>query len=132
MLKQALAVSAGAVGGAVVARRTQRAVGRDFGRISAVSLLPVAMIYPLARRSLDDRGAVVREVAGVAAMGAIAVAGARGGEGIGRLAAAGWLAHAVFDLVHDRGTGSRLPDWYPAACAGYDAAYAVVLVAPGR
>jgi hypothetical protein len=118
---------AGVVAGALVARLSRRALGPRFDRASALTLVPVALIYPLARRSLEDRPAVTRELLGVAAMTGVAVA-ARGPR-VGRLAAAGWLAHAGFDLLHDRGDGSRLPDWYPAACAGYDAAYAAVLVA---
>jgi hypothetical protein len=45
-----------------------------------------------------------------------------------RLVAAGWLAHAVFDNVHDKGPTSRLPEEYPAACAGYDVALAGLLL----
>ena len=37
-----------------------------------------------------------------------------------RIAAAGWASHALFDLAHRHSEGSRLPDWYPAVCAGYD------------
>jgi len=117
---------AGAAGGALVAGLSRRALGPRFERISAVSLVPVALIYPLARASLEDRPAVTRELIGVAAMTAVALA-ARGERGR-RIAAAGWLAHAAFDLMHDRGDDSLLPDWYPAACAGYDAAYAAVIV----
>jgi hypothetical protein len=98
--------------------------------MSALALVPVALIYPLARNSLDDRHAVIREVLGVAGMAAVAAA-ARGHR-VRRVAAAGWLAHAGFDLLHDRGDGSLLPDWYPAACAGYDAAWASVMVSRRR
>jgi hypothetical protein len=56
------------------------------------------------------------------------VAVAARGPRVRRAAAAGWLAHAGFDLLHDRGSGSLLPDWYPAACAGYDAAYAAAVL----
>ncbi len=121
-----LAGLAGAAGGALVARWSRRALGPRFERASALTLVPVALVYPLARRSVDDRAAVAREALGVAAMAAVATA-ARGPR-VRRVAVAGWLAHAGFDLVHDRGEGSRLPDWYPAACAGYDAAYAAVIL----
>lgn len=117
---------AGAAGGVVVARWSQRALGPRFARLSALTLVPVALVYPLARRSVDDRAAVAREVLGVVAMAAVASA-ARGPR-VRRVAVAGWVAHAGFDLAHDRGEGSLLPDWYPAACAGYDAAYAAVLL----
>ena len=117
---------AGAAGGVVVARWSRRVLGPRFERASALTLVPVALVYPLARRSSEDRPAVAREVLGVAAMAAVASA-ARGPR-VRRVAVLGWLAHAGFDLVHDRGDDSRLPDWYPAACAGYDAAYAAVLL----
>jgi hypothetical protein len=117
---------AGAGLGAVAARLTQRSLGPRFDRVSALSLVPVALVYPLARRSLEDRSAVHREVMSVAAMTGVAIA-ARGAHGR-RVAALGWLAHAAFDLLHERGHDSLLPDWYPAACAGYDAAYAAVLI----
>lgn len=116
---------AGAAGGALVARWSQRVLGARFDRAAALTLVPVTLVYPLARRSFDDRPAVSRELAGVLTMSV--VAGLARGPRVRRVAAAGWLAHAAFDLAHDRGPGSRLPDWYPAACAGYDAAYAVVL-----
>jgi hypothetical protein len=32
-----------------------------------------------------------------------------------RIAAGGWLAHAVFEAIHDKGGQSRIPGWYPAA-----------------
>jgi hypothetical protein len=44
------------------------------------------------------------------------------------MAAAGWAAHAVFDLLHDRGPDSYIPSWYPALCAGYDISLAALLI----
>lgn len=46
-----------------------------------------------------------------------------------QVAAWGWLAHAAFDLVHEPGDGSLLPDWYPAVCAGFDVGVAWDLLA---
>ncbi|WP_462375148.1 hypothetical protein [Rhodococcus erythropolis] len=37
-----------------------------------------------------------------------------------RLVAASSAVHPIFDLLHELGPESRLPDWYPAICAGYD------------
>ena len=48
-------------------------------------------------------------------------------QGAARLTAGGWLAHAVFDYGHDRGVSSRLPQWYPALCAGFDVGVAALL-----
>lgn len=87
----------------------------------------MALVYPMARRSLDDRPAVTREALGVASMAVVAATAH--GRRVRGIAAAGWLAHASFDLLHDRGEGSLLPDWYPAACAGYDAAWAATMLA---
>lgn len=124
--------------GAVAAGRlTAVALRKSLPRIDTralvLSLVPVALAYPAARRSARDKPAVVREVAGVAAMSAAAVLALRGTDGR-RIAAAGWLAHAAFDLLHEKGPDSRLPDWYPSVCAGFDAgvAWEVMVGTPGR
>ncbi|MDI9902860.1 hypothetical protein QM716_23675 [Rhodococcus sp. IEGM 1409] len=49
-----------------------------------------------------------------------------------RLVAASWAVHPIFDLLHERGPDSRLPDWYPAICAGYDLGVAGLLAAEPR
>ncbi|WP_244993218.1 hypothetical protein [Rhodococcus qingshengii] len=49
-----------------------------------------------------------------------------------RLVAASWAVHPIFDLLHERGPESRLPDWYPAICAGYDLGAAGHLAAEPR
>lgn len=114
--------------GAVAAGRlTAVAVGRSLPRTRTqalvLALVPVALVYPAARTSARDRSAVVREVAGVVAMAGVAVLALRDGDGR-RVTAAGWLAHAAFDLLHEKGADSRLPDWYPGVCAGFDAGVA--------
>ncbi|MDO7867196.1 hypothetical protein [Nocardioides jiangxiensis] len=97
-------------------------------RLLTLALVPVALVYPVARRSATGSGgAVVREAGGVLAMAAV-VAAARRTTRPELVTAAGWLAHAGFDAVHDPGHGSRLPDWYPAFCAGYDAGVAADLL----
>jgi hypothetical protein len=41
----------------------------------------------------------------------------------------GWLAHAAWDALHARGGGpTRVPAWYPPACAAYDAAVGAALL----
>jgi hypothetical protein len=45
-----------------------------------------------------------------------------------RVVAIGWAAHAAFDLLHEGGTDTRLPRWYPALCAGFDLVLAERLV----
>jgi hypothetical protein len=99
---------------------------------AAVGLVTAAAIYPAARAGREtSRGVVVRETAGLIGAGAVLAAAVakRGSATVKRAVAAGWLAHAVFDNLHDRGPTSRLPGWYPAACAGYDIALAGLLLA---
>ncbi|MFC5727555.1 MULTISPECIES: hypothetical protein [Nocardioides] len=55
----------------------------------------------------------------MAATGLVAALALRSGRA-GQVAASGWLAHAVFDLTHEPGSGSLFPAWYPAVCAGFD------------
>ncbi len=99
-------------------------------RLLALTLVPVAVIYPAARKSVRGSGAAVaRETAGVAAMAAVAAAAARTTRPE-VVTAAGWIAHAGFDAVHGTDDSSRIPGWYPAFCAGYDFAVAADLLAP--
>ena len=97
-------------------------------RLLALTLVPVALVYPAARRSAAGAGgAVLREAGGVLVMGAV-VAASRRTTRPDLVTAAGWLAHAAFDAAHDPGEGSRLPAWYPAFCAGYDGGVAADLL----
>ena len=91
------------------AKLARRTLGERTEVVAALTLVPVALIYPLARRSFDDRPAFAREVAGVLTMGAVAAVAVRS-PSVRAVAVAGWLAHAGFDLTHDRGADSRLPD----------------------
>ena len=50
------------------------------------------------------------------------------------LIAAGFAAHALWDLLHHGGQshiGTSLPPWYPRFCAVYDIVHAVLFVALG-
>jgi hypothetical protein len=125
------------VGGALLA------VGTDIGtrRIApasqlvpaaAAGLVTAAVIYPAARVGREvGKGTAVRENVAVGATVAVlgAAVATRRSRSARRIVAAGWLAHAVFDNLHDRGATSRLPSWYPAVCAGYDVAVAGLLLA---
>jgi hypothetical protein len=100
---------------------------------AAAGLVTAAAIYPAARAGRDAGAAVVvREAVALAATGAVLVAALarRSSVTARRAVAAGWLAHAAFDNLHDRGPTSRLPAWYPAACAGYDIAIAGLILRP--
>jgi hypothetical protein len=100
---------------------------------AAAGLVTAAAIYPAARSGRTaTRGVVVREAAALAGTGAVLVTALARHKSVTakRAVAAGWLAHALFDNLHDRGPASRLPGWYPAACAGYDVALAALVLRP--
>lgn len=118
----------GAVLGVATCAAVRRVAPQASTRVLAVALVPVALVYPAARRSTAGAGReTLHEVAGVATMALTAAAATRT-ERPALVAGAGWLAHAGFDLWHDAGHGSRIPRWYPAFCAGYDVAVAADLV----
>lgn len=88
----------------------------------------VAAIYPACRTGWRDRAPVVREMAGLTAYSAAAAIGmARANTHGHQIIAIAWMTHAVFDALHHRGPNSRLPNWYPAVCAGYDVALGALL-----
>lgn len=122
------AVAVGAGLGKVSALGLRRVAPGSSTRLLALGLVPVALVYPAARRaSARSSTAALREAGGVLAMAAV-VAAARRTTRPEVVTATGWLAHAAFDVVHDAGEGSRLPGWYPAFCAGYDAGVAADLL----
>lgn len=87
----------------------------------AVGLAVAAAVYPAARVRWQADATAARELLGVAVYSSVALTAVRHAPPAGaRIAAAGWASHAAFDLVHRHSEGSRLPAWYPAACAGYD------------
>lgn len=97
--------------------------------LTATQLAMAALVYPLARSRREANAAMIRESLALAAFGTLALQAGRGnGAWAGRLLAAGWVGHAVFDSVHDGGEQSQIPDWYPAFCAGYDLAIAARLL----
>ena len=99
--------------------------------ILAGGLVVAAAIYPIARRNRKLGAPLAREIAGLVASGAIVTTAAQSTPKKARnVVAAGWAAHAVFDMVHDGGRDSLVPSWYPAMCAGYDLAVAGRLVTP--
>jgi hypothetical protein len=131
------AVAVGAASAVAVERATVRLFPAYRADLGAVGLITAAGIYPAARRRRWLGLASVRELAGVAVAGALTAASAkappgRDGDDTGRRAviAAGWVAHAAFDHFHHAGSGGRLPRWYPALCAGYDIAFAAMLMRP--
>jgi hypothetical protein len=124
-----------AAGGLVAALAGDVAVRKVMPRYrsagSAVGLTIAAAIYPLARGRWTAGAAPAREIAALVVFSALAASVARGAADLrtrGALAA-GWSAHAAFDMLHDSGDDSRIPAWYPALCAGYDLGVAGCLLA---
>jgi hypothetical protein len=120
-------VTAGGVAGAVTHRALQRT--DHPAAMSAMCLVGAAVTYRLSDLGAESGPERNRELAAVAATVAAGLASALLPPRVGRqLLAAGWASHAVFDALHHRNSGSNLPDWYPAVCAGFDAAVAAQLV----
>jgi hypothetical protein len=119
---------ASAAVGAAAALGADRAAARLNRRteIAAAGLLTAAAIYPAARRRSfgDGREKAVLVAAAAVVTAALTQPGLRGRW----LLAAGWLAHAGFDAKFAPHADSRIPSWYPAMCAGYDAALAARLL----
>lgn len=135
-----VALAVGAASAVAVEQVTMRVLPAHRADLGAVGLITAAGIYPAARRRKWIGMASIRELAGVAAATGLTAASAKApvrqagmlsGDG-GRRAviAAGWVAHAAFDHFHHAGSGGRLPKWYPALCAGYDIAFAAMLMRP--
>lgn len=117
-------LAGGAALGYAVGELNARTAGSRLAVVSGAGLVGAAAIYPLAR---TERGAgVAAEAAALAAAGGLTLVAAARPEwkGARRVLAAAWAAHAVFDVARGPSEDSRLPGWYPAACAGYDIAYA--------
>jgi hypothetical protein len=98
----------------------------------AVGLVGAAAIYPALRTAHRGSRRGRRELAATAGYGVLAVLASSTGIGASasRVIAAGWASHALFDLVHATDEHTRLPNWYPAMCAGYDIAAAALLLRP--
>jgi hypothetical protein len=92
----------------------------------AVGLPVAAAVYPLARRRGHLGRDGLREIGALALYSAFAARLPGGSKD--KALAAGWASHAAFDAIHHSGPDSRIPGWYPAACAGYDLAVARSLV----
>jgi hypothetical protein len=128
-----IAIVAGA-GCAVAADvATRRTLPSRLVPAAAAGLVTAAVIYPAARVGREAMPGVAGPewLAVAATTGVLAAASRRSSSpAVRAVVAGGWFAHAIFDRLHDRGPGSRLPSWYPAVCAGYDIATAGLLLRP--
>lgn len=125
------AIAVGALSGLAVENSARTLFPQARTGLGSLGLVTAAAIYPAARSGSRTGAASARELAAVAtALGLTLAARRRGGLLARALIAAGWVAHAAFDAQHDAGPEGRLPDWYPALCAGYDLAFAGALLRP--
>jgi hypothetical protein len=102
--------------------------------VSAWCVLLAAVIYltwGTARGDLGDRGLLIAQTAAVLGFGAIAVAAAAVHPDAARyVLAGGWLAHAMWDVVHHR-LGRVVPRWYAETCFVADLTIATALLTVG-
>ena len=101
--------------------------------ITGFSVLLAAVIYLTwgSVRSELTRGRLAAQTAGVLAFGALAIAGVGVAPHLGRyLLAAGWLAHAAWDVVHHR-MNRVVPRWYAETCMVSDFMIAGMLIFVG-
>lgn len=124
------ACAAGGVLSVVADRSITKQVPSRRVTAQAVALVSAAGVYPIARLGRrTDRAIANREWVALLSTAMLAAGAAKLPERQARaLVAVGWLAHAAFDRAHDGGDSSRLPDWYPALCAGYDIGIAGLLL----
>ncbi|WP_369135537.1 hypothetical protein [Modestobacter sp. I12A-02662] len=99
--------------------------------ISAWCVLLAAVIYltwGTARGDLGDRGLLTAQTAAVLAFGAVALAAVAVDPDAARyVLAAGWLAHAAWDIAHHR-IGRVVPRWYAETCLVADLTLATALL----
>jgi hypothetical protein len=102
--------------------------------ISAWCVLLAAVIYltwGTARGDLGDRRLLTAQTAAVLGFGAVAIAAAAVDLDVARyLLAAGWLAHAAWDVAHHR-IGRVVPRWYAETCLVADLTIATALLTVG-
>ena len=102
--------------------------------ISAWSVLLAAVIYltwGTARGDLGDRRWLSAQTAAVLGFGAVVIAAVAVEPASARyVLAAGWLAHAAWDVAHHR-ADRVVPRWYAEACMVADLLLATVLLTVG-
>ena len=102
--------------------------------VSAWCVLLAAVIYltwGTARDDLDDRRLLTAQTAAVLGFGAVALTAVAVDPNAARyVLAAGWLAHAAWDVVHHR-LGRVVPRWYAETCLVADLTLATVLLTIG-
>ncbi|HKR00202.1 MAG TPA: DUF6010 family protein [Pyrinomonadaceae bacterium] len=114
----------------VVACATFIAVARRAGvkgelRLYAAGLFIAALIYAgFVARDATPRW-LVTELAGLVVFTLVALAGLKIS---GWILAAGWAAHALWDLLlHKLVYAAFVPDWYPLVCLAFDLLLAIYI-----
>jgi hypothetical protein len=101
---------------------------------SAWCVLLAAVIYltwGTVRGELGDRRLLTAQTAAVLAFGAVALAAVAVDPATARyVLAAGWLAHAAWDVAHHR-LGRVVPRWYAETCLVADVVLAAALLTVG-
>jgi hypothetical protein len=99
--------------------------------VSAWCVLLAAVIYltwGTARGELGSRALLTAQTAAVLGFGAVAIAAVVVEPAAARyVLAAGWLAHAAWDVVHHR-IGRVVPRWYAETCLVADLTLAAALL----
>lgn len=102
--------------------------------VTAWWLLVAAVVYLAwgsARRQLGQRRWLTAQTAGVLAFAGIAIAAVAADLDTARyVLAAGWIAHAAWDLVHHH-HDRVVPRWYAEACMVVDLCLATLLLTVG-
>ena len=114
----ALQLLAGALACAAFILLARRLAPRGELRLYAVGLAAAALIYVGFAARGAAAGWLTLELAGLAAFTLAAFAGVKFSPWI---LAAGWAAHAAWDvLLHQPSGAGFVPAWYPPVCAGFD------------
>lgn len=112
---------------ALVALLVGTGLRTDFAR-GIVGAAIIYWVWGAVRGQLWRPAWLTLETAGVAAFGALTVAAAFMDAGPTRyLLAAGWLAHAAWDVAHHR-ADRIVPRWYAECCAVVDVLLAAALL----
>ncbi|MGN6753810.1 MAG: hypothetical protein ACTHJJ_14810 [Intrasporangium sp.] len=102
--------------------------------LGAACLLAAAVIYLVwgaARGELGERRWRTAQTIGVVGFGAVALAVVVADPAAARyVLAAGWIAHAAWDVVHHH-AGRVVPRWYAETCMACDLTVAAVLLTVG-
>jgi hypothetical protein len=115
------------LGIALVALLVVTGLRTDFAKGIVIAAI-IYWVWGAVRGQLWRPGWLTLETAGVAAFGSLTLAAAFMDAGPARyLLAAGWLAHAAWDVAHHR-ADRIVPRWYAECCAVVDVLLAAAIL----